>query len=199
MDDHTLRERLHSLGEVDVAPSVASAHLTRMATVRPRRLAAASLALAVTFVGSAAAVGVTLAAQSPRSLTTRPTPGAVGAPPFEVPRRLGPPSEVATDPCVGPPPFAGIKPAGPRARAVEAVDVADPQLQAAIDALTDDQRAVVLLRFVGDLSLHDVARITRRRIGAVKALQHRALAALERALARSQAVSSAANSAKTSA
>jgi RNA polymerase sigma-70 factor (ECF subfamily) len=65
---------------------------------------------------------------------------------------------------------------------VDDVDVADPQLQAAIDTLTDDQRAVVLLRFVADLPLHDVARITRRRIGAVKALQHRALAALERAL-----------------
>jgi RNA polymerase sigma-70 factor (ECF subfamily) len=70
----------------------------------------------------------------------------------------------------------------PEQAVVDDVDGADPQLQAAIDTLTDDQRAVVLLRFVADLSLHDVARITRRRIGAVKALQHRALAALERAL-----------------
>lgn len=62
------------------------------------------------------------------------------------------------------------------------LDTVDPDLQAAIDALTDDQRTVVLLRFVADLSLHDVARITHRRIGAVKALQHRGLAALERAL-----------------
>jgi RNA polymerase sigma-70 factor, ECF subfamily len=61
-------------------------------------------------------------------------------------------------------------------------DEVDPALQAAIDSLTDDQRVVVLLRFVADLSLHDVARITRRRVGAVKALQHRGLAALERAL-----------------
>ena len=58
----------------------------------------------------------------------------------------------------------------------------DPALQAAIDTLTSEQRAVVLLRFVADLSLHDVARITGRPVGAVKALQHRALATLERAL-----------------
>jgi RNA polymerase sigma-70 factor, ECF subfamily len=78
-------------------------------------------------------------------------------------------------------------------------DTIDPELQAAIDTLTDDQRVVVLLRFVADLSLRDVARITRRPVGAVKALQHRGLVALERALTRGQAVSSSANSASTSA
>ncbi len=81
----------------------------------------------------------------------------------------------------------------------EQADSIDPALQAAIDTLTPEQRAVVLLRFVADLSLHDVARITGRPIGAVKALQHRALATLERALAAGQSVSSSANSAKTSA
>jgi RNA polymerase sigma-70 factor, ECF subfamily len=81
----------------------------------------------------------------------------------------------------------------------ENADSIDPALQAAIDTLTPDQRAVVLLRFVADLSLHDVARITHRPIGAIKALQHRGLAALERALAGSQPVSSSANSANTSA
>jgi RNA polymerase sigma factor (sigma-70 family) len=74
----------------------------------------------------------------------------------------------------------------------EQAESIDPALQAAIDALTPDQRAVVLLRFVADLSLHDVARITGRPIGAVKALQHRGLAALERDLAGRQVVSSAA-------
>jgi RNA polymerase sigma factor (sigma-70 family) len=81
-------------------------------------------------------------------------------------------------------------------------DTIDPELQAAIDTLTDEQRVVVLLRFVADLSLRDVARITRRPVGAVKALQHRGLAALERALTGEpggQAVSSSANSASTSA
>jgi RNA polymerase sigma factor (sigma-70 family) len=69
------------------------------------------------------------------------------------------------------------------------LDSIDPALQAAIDTLTEDQRAVVLLRFVADLSLEDVARITHRRVGAVKALQHRGLAALEHALAASHTVS----------
>lgn len=58
------------------------------------------------------------------------------------------------------------------------LDPVDPALVAALRELTPDQREVVVLRFVADLSLQDVARITRRRVGAVKALQHRALAAL---------------------
>lgn len=58
----------------------------------------------------------------------------------------------------------------------------DPELLAALATLTPDQREVVVLRFVGDLPLEDVARITRRRVGAVKAMQRRALEALERAL-----------------
>lgn len=63
--------------------------------------------------------------------------------------------------------------------------IADGELQDALDTLTPDQRAVVLLRFVADLSLRDVARILGRRVGAVKALQHRSLAELEHALSRS--------------
>lgn len=58
----------------------------------------------------------------------------------------------------------------------------DPDLLNALGTLTPEQREVVVLRFVGDLPLEDVARITRRRVGAVKAMQHRALEALERAL-----------------
>jgi RNA polymerase sigma-70 factor, ECF subfamily len=54
----------------------------------------------------------------------------------------------------------------------------DPQLTAALAALTPDQRSVVVLRFVADLPTNDVARIIRRRPGAVRALQHRALARL---------------------
>ena len=59
----------------------------------------------------------------------------------------------------------------------------DAELLAALATLTREQREVVVLRFVADLPLEDVARITRRRVGAVKAMQHRALEALERALA----------------
>lgn len=58
----------------------------------------------------------------------------------------------------------------------------DPELLAALDQLTPEQREVVVLRFVADLPLEAVAEITRRNVGAVKALQHRALATLARIL-----------------
>jgi len=57
-----------------------------------------------------------------------------------------------------------------------------PELVAALATLSLDQREVVVLRFVADLSLEAVARITGRTVGAVKALQHRALESLERAI-----------------
>ncbi len=58
----------------------------------------------------------------------------------------------------------------------------DPELEAALAALTADQREVLVLRFVADLSLEDVARITKRKVGGVKALQHRGLENLRRAI-----------------
>ena len=51
----------------------------------------------------------------------------------------------------------------------------DAELVGALRQLTADQREVVALRFVADLPLDDVARMTRRSVGATKALQHRAL------------------------
>jgi RNA polymerase sigma factor (sigma-70 family) len=50
--------------------------------------------------------------------------------------------------------------------------------------LSPDQRDVVLLRVVADLSVQEVARLVRKREGAVKALQHRALASLRRHLSQ---------------
>jgi RNA polymerase sigma-70 factor (ECF subfamily) len=44
--------------------------------------------------------------------------------------------------------------------------------------LTDDQRAVLLLRVMADLSLAETAEVLGKPVGAVKALQHRALARL---------------------
>jgi RNA polymerase sigma-70 factor (ECF subfamily) len=58
----------------------------------------------------------------------------------------------------------------------------DVALLAALGTLTDDQREVVTLRFVAGLSLETVAQLTRRRVGAVKALQHRALTNLRAAV-----------------
>jgi len=62
----------------------------------------------------------------------------------------------------------------------------DPRLEVALQALTSEQRDVVLLRFVADLSLDTVAAMTDRSVGAVKSLQHRALQQLEAALDRTE-------------
>lgn len=51
-----------------------------------------------------------------------------------------------------------------------------------LEELTDEQRDVVLLRVVGDLSVEEVARILDKRPGAVKMLQRRGLSALRRLL-----------------
>jgi RNA polymerase sigma-70 factor (ECF subfamily) len=53
-----------------------------------------------------------------------------------------------------------------------------------LEAVSDEQRAVLLLRVVGDLSIEDVAKAVGKRPGAVKALQRRGLAAVKRELAR---------------
>lgn len=53
-----------------------------------------------------------------------------------------------------------------------------------LGVLSPDQRAVILLRVVADLSVEDAAEILGRREGAVKALQHRAIVTLRRHLTR---------------
>jgi RNA polymerase sigma-70 factor (ECF subfamily) len=50
--------------------------------------------------------------------------------------------------------------------------------------LTDDQQDVLILRFIGEMSLSEVAETLGKTLGATKALQHRALAALARMLER---------------
>jgi len=66
--------------------------------------------------------------------------------------------------------------------AAEPADPFDPALMAALATLTPAQREVIVLRFVADLSLESVAKITSRRVGAVKALQHRGLEILRSAV-----------------
>ena len=56
------------------------------------------------------------------------------------------------------------------------------QARQAVEQLTDDQRAVVMLRLIADLSVADTAEILGEQPGAVKTLQRRALAALRRSL-----------------
>ena len=59
--------------------------------------------------------------------------------------------------------------------------LAHAAVRAAIDELPPDQRSVVLLRIIGDLTIEEIARVVRKRPGAVKALQRRGLRRLERA------------------
>jgi RNA polymerase sigma factor (sigma-70 family) len=58
--------------------------------------------------------------------------------------------------------------------------LADERLRRMLAELSVDQRAVVLLRIVGDLAIEEVARTLGKTNGAVKSLQHRALATLRR-------------------
>jgi RNA polymerase sigma-70 factor (ECF subfamily) len=57
-------------------------------------------------------------------------------------------------------------------------------VQEAIRQLSPDQREVVLLRLAGGLTAAEIAGVVGKTTDAVKALQHRALVALARALAR---------------
>ncbi|MDQ1598789.1 MAG: hypothetical protein QOD68_263 [Actinomycetota bacterium] len=68
-----------------------------------------------------------------------------------------------------------------RARSAEDVameQIAGDRALRQLARLTDDQRAVLLLRVVADLSLAETAEVLGKPVGAVKALQHRALARL---------------------
>jgi len=58
----------------------------------------------------------------------------------------------------------------------------EDQLQAAIAQLTESQRQVILLKFIEGLDNETVAVTLGKTVGAVKSLQHRALAALRRIL-----------------
>jgi RNA polymerase sigma factor (sigma-70 family) len=58
------------------------------------------------------------------------------------------------------------------------------EVQRVLGALSDEQRAVLLLRVLADMSIEDVAKALGKRPGAIKALQRRGLAAVERELAR---------------
>jgi len=55
-------------------------------------------------------------------------------------------------------------------------------MQALLSPLTADQREVITLRMIADLSLEETARVMGKRVGSVKALQRRALVNLKRRL-----------------
>jgi RNA polymerase sigma-70 factor (ECF subfamily) len=58
------------------------------------------------------------------------------------------------------------------------------QLSSAIRRLTADQQQVLTLRFGEGMTAREVAEVIDKTVGAVEALQHRALAALRRTLER---------------
>ena len=58
--------------------------------------------------------------------------------------------------------------------------VSDERVRTALAALPEDQRVVLLLRFLGDMTIEEIANTTGRRVGATKALQRRALRRIER-------------------
>jgi RNA polymerase sigma factor (sigma-70 family) len=53
-----------------------------------------------------------------------------------------------------------------------------------IERCVPDQREVLLLRIIAELSLAEVARVLGKTVGAVKALQHRGIAAVAREMSR---------------
>ena len=62
--------------------------------------------------------------------------------------------------------------------------IGNEEVQRILGVLSTDQRTVLLLRVVGDMSIDDVAEAVGKRPGAVKALQRRGLAAVKRELGR---------------
>lgn len=79
----------------------------------------------------------------------------------------------------------------------DSIEVADPRgqdavlsvfdrvsLMGAISQLTGDQQQVLTLRYFGDMTNQEIAQTTGKTEGAVKALQHRALLALQQILER---------------
>ena len=56
------------------------------------------------------------------------------------------------------------------------------ELHRTIDQLTDDQRLVIRMRFLQEMTVQEVADAMGRSLGAIKALQHRGIIALARQL-----------------
>jgi RNA polymerase sigma-70 factor (ECF subfamily) len=78
---------------------------------------------------------------------------------------------------------AAERPAGdPGPEDVAITNARNAMLWEALGQLSPDQREVLTLRFAGGLSGPEIAAVTGRTVGAVKALQHRGLASLARRL-----------------
>jgi RNA polymerase sigma-70 factor, ECF subfamily len=62
------------------------------------------------------------------------------------------------------------------------------RLTEAIQRLTPEQQQVITMRFIDNLEIEEIARLTRRRPGAIHSMQHRALASLYRFLLEQEEV-----------
>ena len=60
--------------------------------------------------------------------------------------------------------------------------LAQQRLAAALSCITEDQRDVIILKFIEGLDNETVAHALGKSVGAIKALQHRALSALRRVM-----------------
>jgi RNA polymerase sigma-70 factor (ECF subfamily) len=87
-------------------------------------------------------------------------------------RPVAPASEAVIEAAVG---------AGDAADEAALANMSTDRVRAIVDELPGDQRAVMLLRILGDLTIEEIARAVGKRPGAVKALQRRALKRVERA------------------
>jgi RNA polymerase sigma-70 factor (ECF subfamily) len=62
------------------------------------------------------------------------------------------------------------------------------RLLEAMRRLTPEQQQVITMRFIDNLDVEDIARLTKRRAGAIHSMQHRALASLYRFLLEAEEV-----------
>lgn len=76
----------------------------------------------------------------------------------------------------------GPDPAVPSAESTALALLAQTHVIEVLDTLTPDQRSVLVLRVVADLTLEETAAVLGKDVGAVKSLQHRGLARLRRKL-----------------
>ena len=80
------------------------------------------------------------------------------------------------------------EPAGGDVEADVIVRLAEERVHALLEQISPDQREVLLLRVVADLSVEETAAVVGKSYEAVKALQRRGLAALRRHLSRTEGV-----------
>jgi RNA polymerase sigma-70 factor (ECF subfamily) len=84
----------------------------------------------------------------------------------------------ARRPVTTPLPAEGVEQVGGDVEGEAIDELITAELRAAFDRLTDDQRDVLALRIIANLTLEETSDVVGKRVGAVKATQRRALIAL---------------------